>query len=482
MQNNNSFDRDLKTPTQARYRRVAERKAHPFIFRFLVAAGLLVGVSWLATFTIASIPTSNSPVSSPSTAEFTPTPPQQVIVLTQPDGTSLEEVTPAAVRPAAHQTVATDGKDDSTPAVAQVTIRRGDTLSTLFTRLGIGAGAAFTISRDPKANPLNDLVPGRTLTISKNADGTLQKLTYRLNPVDSLTVQPVTGGGYAVEQHQRQFDTRLRYVSGTIDSSLFEAGQAAGLSDNQIMGLVEIFGWDVDFALDLRRGDSFAVIVEEKYWQGIKIAEGPIMAAEFVNRGHRFRAVRFVDNHGEAEYYTPAGRNLRRAFLRTPVKFTRISSRFSLNRYHPILHRRRPHLGVDYAAPIGTPVRATANGRVVFAGRKGGFGNVIILKHAGVFSTVYGHLSRFHRGVHRGVRVKQGEVIGYVGMTGLATGPHLHYEFRVNGVHRNPLTVKLPQAAPIAARYRTRFLSSARTWSARLDLLDGSRVKVASNP
>ncbi len=234
---------------------------------------------------------------------------------------------------------------------------------------------------------------------------------------------------------------------------------AVGGHDSTTLALADLFAWDIDFVNDIQPGDTFTVTYEEIYDHGKYVEDGPILAARFVNDGHQYLAVRYVSPDGHAGYYTPDGRSLRKAFLRAPLEFTRVSSPFSLHRRHPILNLIRAHKGVDYAAPIGTPVRAAGDGRVIFAGRKGGYGNVVELDHAHGIMTVYGHLSRFARGLRVGEHVAQGAVIAYVGMTGLATGPHLHYEFRVNGVYKNPQTVSLPDAVPIDAALRADFLA-----------------------
>jgi murein DD-endopeptidase MepM/ murein hydrolase activator NlpD len=251
---------------------------------------------------------------------------------------------------------------------------------------------------------------------------------------------------------------RLRTVRGRIDTSLFEAVAAAGAHDQIAVALADIFGWDVDFVLDVRPGDTFVVTYPEIWRDGVYIKDGPIQAAEFVNQGRDFQAVRYTDPDGDAHYYTPEGRSLHRAFLRAPVEFSRVSSGFNLARYHPILNLIRAHKGVDYAAPIGTPVRAAGDGVVRFAGVAGGYGNMVEIEHGHGITTVYGHLSRFAHGTRAGTHVAQGSVIAYVGMTGLATGPHLHYEYRVNGVFKNPQTVSLLAAAPIDPRWRDDFL------------------------
>ena len=247
------------------------------------------------------------------------------------------------------------------------------------------------------------------------------------------------------------------------------------------MELAGIFGWDIDFALDIRQGDSFAVIYEEVFLDGEKVRDGDIIAATFSNRGESYQAIRYTDASNHTDYYSPDGHSMRKAFLRTPVEFSRISSRFSLGRKHPILNTIRAHKGVDYAAPRGTPIKATGDGKVIYRGVKGGYGNVVIIQHGSSYSTLYGHMSRFARGVHSGSHVKQGQIIGYVGSSGLATGPHLHYEFRINGVHRNPLTVKLPDAQPLPKQYMADFQMHANQLVASLDLLSKTNVALASS-
>ncbi|MFP5350698.1 MAG: peptidoglycan DD-metalloendopeptidase family protein [Gammaproteobacteria bacterium] len=274
------------------------------------------------------------------------------------------------------------------------------------------------------------------------------------------------------------YELRIARVAGTIDGSLFDDGQDAGLSDRLIMELAEIFGWDIDFVLDLRRGDSFVVLYEEKYWRGDKISDGDILAAEFVNQGRVYRAIGFRGDDGRMQYYSPDGFSLKRDFLRTPVKFSRVSSLFSRSRYHPILKTWRAHHGVDYDAPAGTPVRATASGRITAVGWNGGYGNMIAIRHAGPYSTLYAHLARYRAGLRAGQTIEQGEIIGYVGQTGLATAPHLHYEIQVNGVHRDPLTFKLPLSArmPISSDLRQMFRQDAANWIVQLEAGTGGNL------
>lgn len=274
------------------------------------------------------------------------------------------------------------------------------------------------------------------------------------------------------------YELRIARVAGTIDGSLFDDGQDAGLSDRLIMELAEIFGWDIDFVLDLRRGDSFVVLYEEKYWRGDKISDGDILAAEFVNQGRVYRAIGFRGDDGRMQYYSPDGFSLKRDFLRTPVKFSRVSSLFSRSRYHPILKTWRAHHGVDYDAPAGTPVRATASGRITAVGWNGGYGNMIAIRHAGPYSTLYAHLARYRAGLRAGQTIEQGEIIGYVGQTGLATAPHLHYEIQVNGMHRDPLTFKLPLSArmPISSNLRRMFRQDAANRIVQLEAGTGGNL------
>ncbi|NIP17562.1 MAG: peptidoglycan DD-metalloendopeptidase family protein [Xanthomonadales bacterium] len=353
----------------------------------------------------------------------------------------------------------------------EITVHPGDSLALIFTRQGLGPRQVFEVMQAGKpAVGLKRLHPGETLRLRLDEHGQLQELVHQRDESRGLRVL-YDGEGYRAEPIARELELRLAHAGATIDLSLFLAAQQAGLSDNLTMELAAIFGWDIDFALDIRRGDQFTVLYEELYLDGRKVRDGGIVAAEFINRGKSYRAIRYTDAAGHTDYYTPEGLSMRKAFLRTPVKFSRISSRFTRGRRHPILNRIRAHKGVDYAAPRGTPVRATGDGKVIHRGRKGGYGRTVVIKHGTRYSTLYAHLSGYHRRARSGRRVSQGQVIGYIGASGLATGPHLHYEFRINGVHRNPLTVKLPEAKPIKKRYRQDFLEASASRVAQLDLL-----------
>jgi len=298
----------------------------------------------------------------------------------------------------------------------------------------------------------------------------LDKIELQLSPVEKLQLT-ATEKGFEAQTVTRKTEKRQKQVVGKIESSLFGAGLKSGMSDKLIMELAYIFGWDIDFALDLRQGDNFKVIYEESYLDGEKFDDGDILAAEFTNRDTTFRAVRYTDSDGNSHFYAPSGDSMRKTFTRTPVHFSRISSRFNPNRKHPVLKTSRPHRGVDYAAPTGTPILATGDGKVDFVGTKGGYGRTVVLSHGGKYTTLYAHMSRFKKGMRSGKRVKQGQTIGYIGSSGLATGPHLHYEFRVNGVHHNPLTVALPKAEPLNAKYMADFKQKSQPLLAQLDQL-----------
>ncbi|MFW5910334.1 MAG: peptidoglycan DD-metalloendopeptidase family protein [Thiohalospira sp.] len=351
----------------------------------------------------------------------------------------------------------------------------GDTLSTLFEGAGLGQKALLRMLKVPAFRRAGrDLRSGQTLVATLDDEGRPRALAYHRSEGETLHLER-EGEGYQSRTEAAETERRQRFVAGTIRNSLFAAASRAGLSDGLVMEMVGIFGWDIDFALDIRRGDRFAILYEEIWRDGERIGDGNILAAEFTNQGRTVRTVRYADADGRNDYYTPDGRSMRKTFMRSPVEFTRISSGFG-NRKHPVLNRMRRHNGVDYAARSGTPIRATGEGRVVFAGRKGGYGNTIVIRHAGRYTTLYAHMSGFARGVHGGAEVEQGQTIGYVGQSGLATGPHLHYEFRVNGAHRDPVTVDLPRADPIDPDHRDAFQDRAEPLLSRLDLLQRTRL------
>jgi murein DD-endopeptidase MepM/ murein hydrolase activator NlpD len=369
-----------------------------------------------------------------------------------------------------------DQPDRSDEKWLEETVHSGDSLARIFNRLGLSAKLLHRITTSGKeARGLTNIKPGESLRIRLDDQGRLQELIYQRSAVEALHLTP-DGDGFRARTETRQVEKRLGYLSGTIVSSFYLSAQKAGLSDALIMDLATIFGWDIDFALEIRKGDRFSVVYEEEFLNGTRHGNGRILAAEFVNRGKVYRAIRHEKASGESDYYSPNGNSMRKAFLRAPVDFRRISSRFTKERFHPVLGKKRPHRGVDYAAATGTPIKAAGDGRVIFRGTKGGYGRTIILKHGSQYTTLYAHLSRYRSKVKNGTRVKQGQTIGYVGKSGLATGPHLHYEFRVNGRHRNPLTVKLPASAPIEKRYKRQFLQHSKRLAATLDLLTRSML------
>jgi murein DD-endopeptidase MepM/ murein hydrolase activator NlpD len=390
-------------------------------------------------------------------------PPVGAPTVPAPDAPAGSAVTGGAVAAGAH------GQAALTPvapieaslglATIEVIVGSNDTLDRIFRKLKISLSDLATMRAMPGLRSgLDRLYPGETLKfILRGAD--LFALERRVSPSETLKVRRETDG-FATDMISNPLEIERQTTSGTITSSLFQAANAAGIEDTTALAIADIFAWDIDFVLDIQPGDSFRVTFEKVSQDGRYLHDGRILAVQFVNRGRVYQAVRYEHADGTYAYFTPDGRSLRKAFIRAPVEFTRISSRFNGARLHPILNTIRAHKGVDYAAPVGTPVRAAGDGRVVFAGRRGGYGNVIELAHANQVSTVYGHLSRFARGLAAGNRVQQGSVIGFVGMTGLATGPHLHYEYRVRGQQKDPQKVPLPSSEPIPAIQMADFRAS----------------------
>jgi murein DD-endopeptidase MepM/ murein hydrolase activator NlpD len=361
-----------------------------------------------------------------------------------------------------------------------IKVHAGDTLSKIFTRLGISTKDVHEIiTSDPACRHLGALTPGQTLKVQVSEEQQVVSLTLDIAPGDSLYVSRVEEG-FQVEHKLVPLEKKLAFGKGEIQNSLFASGRRAGLDHNILAQMVEIFGWNIDFALDLQRNDTFRVLYEEKCNEdGERIKTGAILAAEIVNDGKTHQAVRYTDKSGHTSYFTPDGYGMNQAFLRTPVNFTRISSHFG-QRNHPIMHRMRLHKGIDYSAPLGTPVQATGDGKVIFVGTRGGYGKVVELQHGARYSTLYAHLSRFPKSFQVGKAVAQGEVIGYVGRTGRATGPHLHYEFRIGGVHHNPLTVMLPKRTPIQESNKRDFIAHAKKMIQLLDVHE-DKLNVASS-
>jgi len=356
-------------------------------------------------------------------------------------------------------------------AEIRVVVERNDTMDQIFRRLELSLSDLANIrALDAARHALDRLRPGDLLTFSTRGEQ-LVGLERALSLNQTLRVERNDIDQFVATVHEVPLLRKTVTTSGVIESSLFAAGTTAGLRDATTMALAEIFRWDVDFVLDLRAGDSFTLIYEQLEREGENVADGNILAAEFVNDGKRYRALRYENAGGKADFYTPEGTSLRKAFLKAPVQFSRISSVFNPRRKHPVLNRIRAHRGVDYAAPTGTPVRAAGAGRVQFRGVKGGFGNVVELAHAGKVVTRYGHLSRFAKGLGQGERIEQGEVIGYVGSTGLATGPHLHFEYIERGVYVDPQKAmrRAEPGPPIPAAERASFDVQTAPLLAQLD-------------
>ncbi len=349
-------------------------------------------------------------------------------------------------------------------------IQSGDTVGSLLARLKVVDPEAEKFLRT-NAHSLYHLVPGKTVEAKTDQNGLLLSLHYLGPDGNELSVERSASGLNSFEKSP-QLHTRILMKSATIGSSLFAATDSVGLADSIATQIADMFASEIDFHRDLRKGDHFTVVYEELYdGKGVKVKSGRILAAEFVNQGKPYRAIYFQTPGGNGAYYTPEGKSLRTAFLRCPLPFSRITSGFTVARFHPFLHKWRAHKGVDFGAPIGTPVRATADGKVEFRGVERGYGNLIVLKHDGKFSTAYGHLSRFASGLHNGEKVSQGEIIGYVGMTGWATGPHLHYEFRVNEKPVDPMKVTLPIARSIDPIYAGAFRIESKPLADRLAMM-----------
>jgi len=353
----------------------------------------------------------------------------------------------------------------------QERIQRKDSVASLLTRLKINNADKSSFLHDARnIKTMRRLVPGKTIHAQTTTTGELLALRYFSGGDQQLLVEKIDGT-FKENKSPINLETQIQMKSGVIKSSLFAATDGASVPDSVAIQIAEIFASDIDFHRDLRKEDRFKVVYESRYSNGEPTGTGRVLAVEFINKGKTYQAVYFEANDKERGYYTPDGKNLRRAFLRSPLKFSRISSGFTRSRYHPVLKKWRAHKGVDYAAPRGTPVRATANGIVATKTRQRGYGKLIILKHRGRYSTAYAHLSSFAKGLRKGKRINQGDIIGYVGSTGLATGPHLHYEFRINGVQRDPQRVVMPAAIPLSTKNVPAFNANTKPLMVRLNML-----------
>ncbi|MFZ5523065.1 MAG: peptidoglycan DD-metalloendopeptidase family protein [Pseudomonadota bacterium] len=371
-----------------------------------------------------------------------------------------------------------DANDDSTVSSFwhSERVQRGDTVAELLSRLNIEDPDASNYLRSaPATESFRKLAVGKEIQAETSATGGLISLRYLSNNDEQILIDK-QNSAFKTNTLPAQLEKRLFVRTGEIKTNLYAAADAAGMPEAAANQLYELFSGDIDFHHDLRVGDKFTAVYEMNYHNGALLNTGRILSAEFINQGQVYRAIYFQEDAQHGDYYTPEGKSVRKAFLRSPIEYSRVSSGFSNSRFHPILNKWRSHKGVDFAAPAGTKVKSTADGVVTYVGKEGGYGNVVRINHQGRYTTVYGHLSRFAQNLHKGQRVVQGEVIGYVGMTGLATGPHLHYEFKINGQQHNPMRVALPDAKPISSIYQAAFQSVADDFVARLNLLRNTNL------
>ncbi len=375
----------------------------------------------------------------------------------------------SAEKPTSDKTNTALAKNGISESLHLVKIQRGDTLEKIFMRNGISKKdlPAILAVKSVKQH-FTSLQPGQTLRLTVSPTKTIEAITLELSKVNTIKVLR-TKNGFDIEEQQLPIENQLAFGKGTIRDSLFSSAKRAGLDNKVVSQLVDIFACNIDFGQHLKPNDTFRVLFEEKYLDGEKVESGNILAAEINNNGKKHLAIRYTDPTGNTAYFSPEGYSLQQAYLRTPVNFTRISSQFGLRR-HPILHKLRQHKGVDYSAPRGTPVLAVGDAKVTFVGTRGGYGKAIELQHSARHSTFYAHLSRFAKNLRAGTTVKQGEVIGYVGRTGLATGDHLHFEFRIDGVHHNYLTASLPRKNSIANTNKQHFLAHAKEMIRLMDI------------
>ena len=355
-------------------------------------------------------------------------------------------------------------------------VQRGDTIAELLRRLNVDDAAANSYLRNNSSTEsLLKLSSGKEIQAETRSDGSLNSLRYISNGGNKVIIER-QGENFRTLTLSAQIEKRIFMRTGEISSTLFAATDAAGISDSAANQMADMFSGDIDFHRDLRKGDRFSVIYEMNYSDGMPVSTGNILAAEFINQGHQYRSLYFEMGKNKGSYFSPDGKNMRKAFLRSPLEFSRVSSGFKISRFHPVLNKWRAHKGVDYAAAMGTKVKVTADGVITFVGNQSGYGNVVMVEHQGRYSTVYGHLSRFANGLRRGQRVTQGEIIAYVGKTGLATGPHLHYEFKIKGQQYDPLRVALPDAKPINAVQKAQFQAATASMNDRLNMLGGPRL------
>lgn len=341
-----------------------------------------------------------------------------------------------------------------TPTYKIHEVKDGENLSIIFEDFEVPLNTAYKIFRLDTQNLLSNIKPGDKMRFNFMG-GNLSSIEIMKDQINSLLIS--ISNNISIKKVQKNVELITSFKSGVIESSFYQSAIDSDIPDSVIMDFAYIFGWDVDFVFDIREGDSFHVIYDTPYSEGEKVKNGDIVIAKFINNGNTYYANRFFSNNKKKEYFDADGNNMQKAFLRAPLDFAYISSHFNPNRMHPILHTIRAHNGVDYAAKRGSPVRTTGDGNISFVGRKNGCGNEIVIKHSNEYTTRYCHLERFEKNIKKGKKVSQGDTIGFVGSTGLATGPHLHYEFKVGNKHTNPIKVKLPSAEPVADNLKSSF-------------------------
>lgn len=461
----------------------SDRDAFPR-WHLLVASGLVAGL-----ITLISVPSSDKPASETQASSSEERPSIITPLDSQSPAEPEELLNPlAALIPKSnplsfYEFDTTPPQTDKTqdPQIKHEVIGKGENLSTVFQRAGLDGKQLSDVMNCKESKGLKQLHPGHRLTFTLDAQGNLARLDYMPNLLETRTFTR-QADKFIYSEAKRKPDIQTRVASAVIQSSLYGAAKSAQISDRLIYDMANVFAFDIDFALDIQPGDSFKILYEEAYLDGKKVGGEQLLAAEFTNEGKTYKAVRYLDKDGQAQFFSDDGKALRKGFLRTPVEFARISSGFSLGRLHPILNKIRAHKGVDYSAPTGTPIMAAGDGKITLAGTYSGYGNCVTIDHAGNFSTLYGHMSRFANGVRKGSSVKQGQIIGYVGATGLATGPHLHYEFHIGGKVVNPVTVSLPKADGIAKNEMQRFSAQIQPLFAQLKDASGRPKVVATQP
>jgi murein DD-endopeptidase MepM/ murein hydrolase activator NlpD len=347
-------------------------------------------------------------------------------------------------------------------------VKSYDNLTNIFHKLG-HQKSLKELQNDPKISEALKKLKKGSIARAKSLNGKLAQLIFTTNK-ESFVIT-AKDDGYEGVWKKNIFETRQARASFTINNGLFFDGRKAGISDKIVKQVVKVFDWDIDFSHDVRIGDNVTAVFEEIYHDGDKVDSGHLLAAEFINKGHAHRAVRYTFKNGKSDYFTPQGREMKKAFIRTPVAHARVSSHFNPGRFHPKLHKIRAHKGTDFAARTGTAIMATGNGKVKFIGRKGGYGRVVIIQHREGYSTLYAHMSRFKKGIKKGDTILQGDTIGYVGRSGLATGPHLHYEFRQNGKPVNPMTASLPNSMSLDRKELKDFRNHAINLVLQLNVL-----------